>query len=313
MAGFMFDTAWPHSEEAFALCRALDDPMGWAYPPLLWGWGIDTDKRDGKAALDAQRLAQICRWKGDPETLFAAFVSCEVIIPVRGKEGVFYIRGWKRNRRFFKEKQRLRKVAEERRKARDSARKIARVPHADGTLKARGNPSPSPSPYQKEGERARGRAASTAKVDTTRDALAGDVTTQEAAELYGHYQAEMQRVHDAAPVLMPPTTLVDHARLVLVNAERDMALAKRAVTALVESEHKFWVDRNRSLWLLHDPRDFAQALTAAGASSGRKRTRAEQIADEDRRRKERFAREEQEARAEWEREHTKGGGDGRAA
>lgn len=104
---------------------------------------------------------------------------------------------------------------------------------------------------------------------TTRDALASEVTTAEAAELYEHYQTEQHRVHGTAKLLMPPGSSIELAKPVLANAGRDMALAKSVVTTFVESDHEFWVERKHALWLLGNPRDFEQALRSGPVMSGK--------------------------------------------
>lgn len=169
MPGCMVDTSWPTSEEAYALGVSAGDPMAWAYVVKLWCWGIDADKSDGRAAFNAERFADVCGWKGDASRWFRACLQHAVIVPVARRPGVFYIRGWERNKRYFAEKSRLKAVAEARRVARDNARELARVQHANDTQDPLCNQYPSQSPYQKDiihaHARPRGAARGNGKAD----------------------------------------------------------------------------------------------------------------------------------------------------
>jgi hypothetical protein len=100
-------------------------------------------------------------------------------------------------------------------------------------------------------------------IETTMDAQALDVTAAEAAELFEHYQDEQHRRRHVQKVLMPPTTSIDLAKPVLVLAGRDMAMAKAVVTAFIESDHPYWLDRRHALWMLGNVRDFEQARASA--------------------------------------------------
>lgn len=127
MASALVDTAYPDSDEAMRLCRVLDEPMADALPVRLWCWGIDTNRENGRFEADAKQLAQIVRFHGDPQRLLEAFLSCGVI-ETTPQTNVFRICGWKRNAKFFKERERLRKY---------KGTRNPRVQNASGTREAR--------------------------------------------------------------------------------------------------------------------------------------------------------------------------------
>ncbi len=107
MTSVMYDTKWPHSDEALRLRRLLDEPLADALPPRLWAWGIDTDREKGVFEADAKQLAKIIGFDGDSDRLLEAFLACDVITPT-GKPNEYRINGWSRNAKLFKERKRLR-------------------------------------------------------------------------------------------------------------------------------------------------------------------------------------------------------------
>lgn len=155
------DTGLIDSDESVEFGELLGDPDAWRHLVRLWGWGIQTDKEDGIIKLPAWKIAEVCGYRGDADELFAALTAPlgrgQVPWLMPQGDGSYYMRGWSRNGRYFKEKQRLRDVAQRRRCARDqrqnghagdtrAARDTSREGDAGDTRDLTGNPSPSPSP-----------------------------------------------------------------------------------------------------------------------------------------------------------------------
>lgn len=102
-------------------------------------------------------------------------------------------------------------------------------------------------------------------VETMADARALLIGTEARLELFEHWQSEHHRVWKSDKVLVPPTAALEAAGKVLVHAGGDMAVAKRAVTVLVETREGFWAKQKNALWLLTDARDFERARLSTGA------------------------------------------------
>lgn len=102
-------------------------------------------------------------------------------------------------------------------------------------------------------------------VETMADARALLIGTEAKLELFEHWQSEHHRVWKSDKVLVPPTAALEAAGKVLVHAGGDMAVAKRAVTVLVETREGFWAKQKNALWLLTDARDFERARLSTGA------------------------------------------------
>jgi len=115
MASVLYDTKYPKSDEARRLRRMLGNDCADALPPRLWAWGIEAENVKGVFEADAKQLAGIVEFYGDPEALLKAFLVCEVIEPT-GNDHEYRIKGWKRNARLFKERERLRKISRTRAK-----------------------------------------------------------------------------------------------------------------------------------------------------------------------------------------------------
>lgn len=146
MPSAMVDTAYPESDEALRLCRELDEPLADALPMRLWCWGIETNRTNGRFMADAKQLAQIVRFEGNPDELLRAFLSCDVIEST-DKTNEYRIKGWKLNARFFKERDRLRRLRKT-----QKARVQKRVQHADKNKHPSSSSSSSPDLNTNTGE-----------------------------------------------------------------------------------------------------------------------------------------------------------------
>lgn len=102
------------------------------------------------------------------------------------------------------------------------------------------------------------------------------VSTEQAVELFEHWQTELERRRGVSKALVPPTAALENAKLVLGQAGSDMVLAKAVVTAFVAADRRYWIERQHALWLLADPKDYEGArLIAAGAKPAKELTDAD--------------------------------------
>lgn len=90
------------TDEAVELGCLLGDEDAWRFVLRLWGWGIDADCESGVISLPPKRVASIVVFSGDAVTLFDALVATRWLVP-RG-DGRWYMRGWSRTRRYFRQK-----------------------------------------------------------------------------------------------------------------------------------------------------------------------------------------------------------------
>jgi hypothetical protein len=274
----MVDTKYPHSDQAFRLCRLLGEPLADALPVRLWCWGIETDREDGRFSADAKQLAQIVRFEGNSDELLRAFLDCDVIAPTENKDE-YRIRGWKLNAKFFKERRRLKQYSKDkkpREKNADSTR---------GKRVAHGDPYPFPSSSSLGGDPPN-------PPTTIGEAKRLLVAAPEARELYEHWRQEQIRIHSRARPMIAPALALEGSRAVLVSSPMDEA--KRVVTAFVESKHKFWADNEHALSLLTNPRDLERAQNAASGKP-KASSMADKVAEEKRRFAERQRAEEEAA------------------
>lgn len=119
MAHVMVDVGFIGSDEAEEFCTALgEDQQACWYLIRLWAWGIMHDREDGTIpraiAVSPIRIAQIVGYLGDPDRLHAALTSPmgsggKAWIQERN-DGRWYMRGWSRTGRYFRERKRLRKM-----------------------------------------------------------------------------------------------------------------------------------------------------------------------------------------------------------
>lgn len=92
--------------EYFNLCTALKTELAEAYLFRLWSWGLKTKTMDGIVALDANLVARVTEYSGDPKVIFDALVSNRWLVPQ--EDGRYYIRGWAtKNGRYLREGKRL--------------------------------------------------------------------------------------------------------------------------------------------------------------------------------------------------------------
>lgn len=295
----MVDTEYPDSDDALRLCRMLGEACADALPTRLWCWGIKTNRVTGRFEADAKQLAQIVRFSGDPQTLLDAFLSCNVI-ETTSESNVFRICGWKRNARYFKERDRLRQHA---------STKKPRVDHASDTKKPRVNhkdpSSSSSSSSSKEGEGETAQVASGGISEQVhrefedRPGLAPghpDVQFFEAdyRQRFGGGQFTKLERGDAA------------------NLIRQCVDSGVTWQALLETYATKFPTRKGSLsWLKFQARDVIRETP--GKPNGPKKTRAEQNAEYNAKRDARFAREEAEALEAHNRERAKEVANGGAA
>lgn len=146
------DTHLWDTDEAFELGALLDDPDAWRFAVRLWAWGIDTDRKDGMLRhVPPATMAAKAGYPGDPALFLSSMVRVRYL--EEREPGCYYMRGWSRTKRYFRERERLRANAEARRAKRDAERDVhasdtraGRVQDAECTQNARGNRSPSRSP-----------------------------------------------------------------------------------------------------------------------------------------------------------------------
>lgn len=127
MAGIVIDTHFPDSDECLEFCEMLDEPHGWVYLVNLWRWGMDKKRACGTIPRIIARVptcvASRAEYAGSPELLWRAltepFGPDEKPWLVEQEDGSFYMRGWSRTARWFKEQARLKKLSESRRVKRD--------------------------------------------------------------------------------------------------------------------------------------------------------------------------------------------------
>ena len=109
----LVDALLPSSDEAIALCQELNEPFADAIPMRLWAWALLTEKQTGLLPRNSRVIAAAVRWvesgANSADKLVAALISTGFLREVT-EDGAdyWYMCGWDRNAKYFKERNRLR-------------------------------------------------------------------------------------------------------------------------------------------------------------------------------------------------------------
>ncbi len=146
----LVDVNYLESDQAFRLRAVLGNACAELYPIRLWGWALMTDRVSGRFVADAKQIANIVKFDQDPQIILRAFLDCGIIENTE-KADEFRIRGWRLNKKLFKERDRLRKFRAYQKRTRTKV-----VQNADGTpLSSSSSSSSSLSSKESSGARPR--------------------------------------------------------------------------------------------------------------------------------------------------------------
>lgn len=250
------DVNHTESDQSFRLCRLLGNDLAEVLPIRLWAWAIKTERSDGTFVATEAQLAAIVRWTGESESLSRAMIECGFLERIGD---TFRIKGWDRNKQYFKERKRLQNRYKTKKSRGKDAGKTRESPVTDPGKSRSSSSSSSSSLDPPSGDLPQ-------PPTTTREALEQRVSATEASKLWEQYRTEMQARGVDLPLVMSSAQLAA-LRGVVVLANGDTSRASKALSAFVRSDHDWWVKHDHALHMLAQPRDFERAEIQAGRST----------------------------------------------